>query len=124
MDQNFNIINKFVKSFYNLDREKYFNFISEDCDICYHFNGKFVPSDKKTYTENLIKEYFEYFKNATEVKIISISIINKGEYFETDEICHFTRKSGIYKMMSKGILKIHNNKIVHIQYMFNKEIKI
>lgn len=113
-----------------MDKETYSDLISETCSICYHFNGEYFSCNKDVYVSKLVKGYFE---NTTKVKVIIININKKGEFYETDEVCHFTRNgsgkdevgAGVYEMRSRGIMKVFNSKIIHIQYTFNKiKIKI
>jgi hypothetical protein len=125
MDQNFNTVSEFIKSCYNLDRDKYSNFISDDCFISYYFNGKYNLCDKETYISKLNKGHFE---NTVKVKVDSIEIFNKGDLYETEEICYFTRNGlgkdesgpGVYEMQSYGKLKVLDGKIININYVFIK----
>ena len=127
MDSDFNVVSEFLRSFYNLDKESYAKAISEDCKISYYFNSHYNEYDKDKYIEVLSKGHFE---NTTEVKVENIGIRRgkESDVFKTEEVALFTRKGlgcdesgpGRYLMKSYGTLKVSNNKIIEIFYMFNK----
>jgi hypothetical protein len=62
-----------------------------------------------------------HFENTTAVKV-------ESDVFKTEEVCYFTRLGlgreepgpGTYLMKSYGTLKVFNNKIIEIFYIFNK----
>ena len=128
MDSDFNVVSEFVSSCHKLDKETYAKIISDDCKISYYFNSSFNSCNKEKYVEVLTKGHFE---NTTEVKVENINIRIEGDTFKTEEVCYFTRKglggeesgAGIYQMKSYGTLKVSNNKIIEIFYMFNKYMK-
>ena len=127
MDSNFNVVSEFINACYNLDKESYSRAISEDCKISYYFNSHYNECNKDKYIEVLTKCQFE---NTLEVKVENIGIRRGKEpnIFKTEEVALFTRKGlgrdesgpGLYLMKSYGTLKVSNNKIIEIFYMFNK----
>ena len=127
MDSDFNVVSEFINFCYNLDKENYEKAISEEYKISYYVNSHYNECDKDKYIEVLTKGHFE---NTIEVKVENIGIRRGKEsnVFKTEEIAVFTRKGlgrdesgpGLYLMKSYGTLKVSNNKIIEIFYMFNK----
>ena len=127
MDSDFNVVSEFINCCYNLDKESYEKAISEDCKISYYFNSHYNECNKDKYIEELTKGHFE---NTIEVKVENMGIRRGKEsaVFKTEEVALFTRKGlgrdesapGLYLMKSYGTLKVSNNKIIEIFYMFNK----
>ena len=127
MDFDFNVVSEFINACYKLDKESYAKAISEDCKISYYFNSHYNECDKDQYIKVLTKGHFE---NTIKVKLENIGIRRGKEdnVFKTEEVAVFTRKGlgrdesgpGLYLMKSYGTLKVSNNKIIEIFYMFNK----
>lgn len=101
--------------------------ISKKCKIKSKFNGKkLIKMDKTEFMNNLINGHF---KNTTKVEVIFLSvekIIQNGkEVFVLNEVANFhkTEKDEIvvYNIKSTGIIRIENNKIIDMDWLFTKK---